>query len=111
MVEEHGGRVDELLGTMSGQHVSAFALAALIVALATVQSLFGVGLLVFGTPTLLLLGLPFDRVLLLLLPCSITVSALQVATSGGLTLDPFRRQFLTFTTPTLIIATGVALAL
>ena len=76
-----------------------------------VQSLFGVGLLVFGTPTLLLLGLPFDRVLMLLLPCSIVVSALQVATSGGLSLDPFRRQFLTFTTPVLLLATAMTLRL
>jgi uncharacterized membrane protein YfcA len=100
--------VDPLLST-SGQHVSVLALAALIIALATVQSLFGVGLLVFGTPTLLLLGLPFDQVLLLLLPCSIVVSALQVATSGGLSLDPFRRQFLVYTCPALLVATAVAL--
>jgi uncharacterized protein len=91
--------------------VPVLALAALIVGLAVVQSLFGVGLLVFGTPTLLLLGLPFEQVLVLLLPCSIVVSALQVAGSGGLTLDPFRKQFLTYATPALILATVITLRL
>jgi hypothetical protein len=97
-----------LTGTSAGQ-VPALALGALVIGLAMVQSLFGVGLLVFGTPTLLLLDVPFDRVLVLLLPCSIAVSALQIATSGGVSLDPFRRKFLTWTTPALLLATAATL--
>lgn len=77
--------------------------------LALVQSVFGVGLLVFGTPTLLLLGLPFELVLAYLLPCSIVVSLLQVATSGGLTLEPIRKKFLAITAPSVLVATAVAL--
>ncbi|MSO62576.1 MAG: hypothetical protein EXQ50_10865 [Acidobacteria bacterium] len=50
---------------------------------AVVQSLFGVGLLVFGTPTLLLLGYSFANALAILLPASITVSLLQAWKSGG----------------------------
>jgi uncharacterized membrane protein YfcA len=103
--------VHALLTTATGESIPILTLVALIVVLAAVQSLFGVGLLVFGTPTLLLLGLPFDRVLVLLLPCSIVVSGLQIATSGGLALDPFRRQFLLFTTPALLVATAAALLL
>lgn len=80
-------------------------MAALVVLLSAVQSVFGVGLLVFGTPVLLLLGLPFSQVLIFLLPCSITVSALQVATNGGLTLDPMRRRFLVVTVPAVVVAT------
>src|SRR3989442_8270364 len=76
---------------------------------ALVQSLFGVGLLVFGTPTLLLLGLPFELVLAYLLPCSIVVSLLQVATSGGLTHEPIRKKFLLLTAPTVLIAAAIAL--
>jgi hypothetical protein len=83
-------------------------LIALVVAFAAVQSLFGVGLLLFGTPTLLLLGLPFNMVLAYLLPCSIAVSALQVADGGGLTLEPLRRQFLVFTCPAVVLATAAA---
>jgi hypothetical protein len=79
-------------------------------AFALVQSLFGVGLLVFGTPTLLLLGLPFELVLAYLLPCSIVVSGLQVATSGGLTLEPIRRLFLLVTAPAVLVASAAAVA-
>ena len=87
------------------------AVIATVGIFAVVQSIFGVGLLLFGTPTLLLLGLPFELVLAYLLPCSIAVSALQVATSGGLTLEPIRRRFLVFTAPAVLLAAGVALQL
>lgn len=91
-------------------HGSALLSVVLIVAVfAIVQSVFGVGLLLFGTPTLLLLGFPFDVVLVYLLPCSIAVSALQLATSGGLTLEPIRRQFLAITVPSVLAASAVAL--
>jgi hypothetical protein len=85
------------------------ALIATVAPLAVVQSLFGVGLLLFGTPVLLLLGLPYDGVLGYLLPCSIVVSTLQVATSGGLTFEPIRRQFLVITLPAVLVTTAAAL--
>ncbi|VTU34570.1 Sulfite exporter TauE/SafE [Variovorax sp. PBL-H6] len=47
-----------------------------------VQSLVGVGLLLFGTPTLLLLGMEFGETLAVLLPCSVTVNLCQL--HGGL---------------------------
>lgn len=52
--------------------------ALIISAFSLVQSLFGVGLLVFGTPTLLLLGYPFETALTYLLPASATISLLQL---------------------------------
>ncbi|HET7085984.1 MAG TPA: TSUP family transporter [Rhizomicrobium sp.] len=51
---------------------------AIIAGLAVVQSLFGIGLLVFGTPTLLLLGYPYQQALAILLPASLAVSLLQL---------------------------------
>ena len=51
---------------------------AVVAIFAVVQSLFGVGLLVFGTPTLLLLGYPFAETLAILLPASLAVSFLQL---------------------------------
>jgi len=45
--------------------------------LTVVQSLFGIGILVFGTPTLLLLGYEFTEVLSYLLPSSIAISFCQ----------------------------------
>ena len=56
-----------------------FLILILIVSVFTIiQSLFGVGLLVFGTPTLLLLGYSFPEALTYLLPSSILVSFFQV---------------------------------
>jgi hypothetical protein len=81
-----------------------------VVALAATQSVFGVGLLVFGTPILLLLGLPFAEVLTYLLPSSIAISALQVWEGGGIRpLEPIRKKFLTFTAPGVLVGTVVIL--
>jgi hypothetical protein len=80
-----------------------------VAVLAVVQSVFGVGILLFGTPVLLLLGLPFPAVLAYLLPCSIVVSVLQIVTTGGLTWEPIRRQFATFALPAVLVGTVVAL--
>jgi len=49
-----------------------------IIAFSIIQSIFGMGLLVFGTPTLLLLGYDFSDVLGLLLPSSVFISFTQV---------------------------------
>jgi uncharacterized membrane protein YfcA len=43
-----------------------------------VQSVFGMGLLIFGTPSLILLDVPFFDALLILLPASLTISLLQI---------------------------------
>jgi len=51
-----------------------------IALLAVVQSLFGIGLLVFGTPTLLLIGYSFPQALAVLLPASMAVSLMQLFT-------------------------------
>lgn len=56
-------------------------LIAIVGGLSVVQSIFGMGVLVFGTPTLLLLGHDFPQTLSLLVPASIVISALQVAMS------------------------------
>lgn len=53
-------------------------LSLVVFACALVQSVFGVGLLVFGTPALLFLGYSFPEALFRLLPCSLLVSALQL---------------------------------
>ncbi len=84
----------------------------LVVALfATAQSVFGVGLLVFGTPTLLLLGFSFSEILAYLLPCSILISALQVRKAGGVRpLDTLNKQFLVFTAPGVLVGTVIILA-
>lgn len=52
--------------------------AAVVLVFSVIQSLFGMGLLVFGTPTMLLLGHEFSFTLATLLPPSIMISFLQL---------------------------------
>ena len=55
-----------------------FYIVLLVVAFfSVVQSLFGVGLLVFGTPTFLLLGASYGEAIAYILPSSLLLSALQ----------------------------------
>jgi hypothetical protein len=49
----------------------------IILILMLFQSIFGVGLLMFGTPTFIMLEYSFPETLSLLLPISLTISALQ----------------------------------
>ncbi len=60
-------------------------LPLIVLACSIVQSLMGVGLLLFGTPTLLLLGMGFGETLAVLLPCSVTVNLCQL--HGGMPRD------------------------
>ncbi|MFP6749049.1 MAG: hypothetical protein VCD66_15805 [Alphaproteobacteria bacterium] len=55
----------------------------MIAVLSVVQSVFGMGILVFGTPTLLLMGYDFIPTLGYLLPASFAISLLQVLTPGS----------------------------
>ena len=50
-----------------------------VVATAIVQSIFGAGVLLFGTPILLLLGYDFVDALVILLPISLVINGLQIA--------------------------------
>ena len=49
-----------------------------LIVLIIIQSIFGIGLLLFGTPTFLMLGYDFLNTLNFLLPISITISLLQL---------------------------------
>jgi len=53
-------------------------LETIIIILSIIQSIFGIGLLVIGTPVLLILNYDFFNVLSILLPCSILISILQI---------------------------------
>ena len=60
-------------------------LEIIIFSLSICQSIFGVGLLVIGTPLLLLLDYNFLLVLKTLLPCSILISIFQIINSKTIT--------------------------
>ena len=75
----------------------------IISVLSVFQSVFGVGLLIIGTPIFLQLGYDFYSVLNILLPFSIIISFLQFVTDKSKNLD-FKKNFLTIAVPFLIIS-------
>ena len=74
-----------------------------IALLIIVQSIFGVGLLLFGTPTFILLGYNFPETLCLLLPISLLISVFQFISSSVKNIR-FINDFNFFCLPCLIIA-------
>lgn len=84
-------------------------LTIVVVLFSTVQSLFGVGLLVFGTPTLLLLGYPFESTIAVLLPASITISFLQVL-SGRNHIKHLKKDILVYCVPFIVLGLTLVLS-
>ena len=78
-----------------------YYLVIIIAVFSIVQSIFGVGLLLFGTPTLLLLGYSYSETLWLLLPCSVTISLIQVVNNYKLIEAKKRAIYLII--PTLVL--------
>jgi uncharacterized membrane protein YfcA len=76
---------------------------ATIVATATIQSLFGVGVLLFGTPILLLLGYEFVTTLTILLPISLAVNLAQVGWHHKQINRAFYKKILLFSIPFVIL--------
>ena len=83
-------------------------LTIIIVLFSTVQSVFGVGLLVFGTPTLLLLGCPFEETIAYLLPSSVLISLMQVM-DGRQRIGELRKSIFVYCVPWIVV--GLALVL
>lgn len=76
----------------------------LILILSIVQSLFGVGLLLFGTPLLLIMGYEYTEALMYLLPASAALSWSQVKDYRGEKLDGgYRKYFFMICLPMLFL--------
>ena len=84
-----------------------YYLVIIIALFSVVQSIFGVGLLLFGTPTLLLLEYSYSETLWLLLPCSLTISLIQVV--NGYKLIEAKKRAVYLIIPTLVL--GLALVI
>ena len=95
------------LGKLIGRAMIEWVLLV-IIACSVVQSVFGMGLLVFGTPSLLLLGFEFAEVLGYLLPASISISAIQVFADGRAAIL-ISRNLWVYCVP--MIGAGLALSL
>ncbi len=76
---------------------------AVIVLTATIQSLFGVGVLLFGTPLLLVLGYDFVTTLTTLLPISLAINLVQVGKHYEHIDRAFYRNILLFTIPPVML--------
>lgn len=74
-----------------------------VVATSVVQSIFGVGVLLFGTPLLLLLGYGFVDALGVLLPVSIAISALQVIRHYEDVDTAFYKNVLVYSIPLVVL--------
>jgi len=70
---------------------------------AIVQSIFGTGVLLFGTPLLLILGYNFQYALIILLPTSILISFFQLKNNlNKIDIQFYKRLFL-FSIPLIIL--------
>jgi hypothetical protein len=74
-----------------------------VAATAIVQTLFGAGVLLFGTPILLLFGYEFVDVLAVLLPISLSINLMQIAKHRAHIDFAFYRKILLLTLPPIAI--------
>jgi hypothetical protein len=82
----------------------AYEIYFLILVLAVVQSLFGVGILLFGTPILMVLGYEYNEALLYLLPASAALSWSQVWDMREHKLNgSYRKLFFLICLPALLL--------
>ena len=81
----------------------AYDILIAIVVLAVVQSVFGVGVLLFGTPLLLILGYGFLDALAVLLPVSLAINAFQVGKHRRFIDRGFYRNVLVYTIPLVVV--------
>jgi uncharacterized membrane protein YfcA len=70
---------------------------------AVIQSIFGVGVLLFGTPILLILGYDFINALSVLLPISIAINSLQIIKHYQHIDISFYRRVLIYSIPFVIL--------
>jgi hypothetical protein len=70
---------------------------------AAIQSIFGVGVLLFGTPLLLLLGHGFIPALTVLLPISVAINLFQIAAHRAHIDWRLFRKILVFTIPPIVV--------
>lgn len=75
---------------------------AIVLITATIQSLFGIGVLLFGTPILLVLHYPFVTVLATLLPISLAINLLQVSKHYRSIDRRFYRNILVLSVPGVV---------
>jgi hypothetical protein len=74
-----------------------------VIVTSVIQSIFGVGVLLFGTPLLLLQGYDFIEAVSILLPISITINLIQIAKDHRSVDWEFYKKILIYTIPFVVI--------
>ncbi|MGR8931202.1 MAG: hypothetical protein ACU836_11210 [Gammaproteobacteria bacterium] len=74
-----------------------------IAATAIVQSIFGAGVLLFGTPILLLLGYEFIDALIILLPISLAINGMQILKDRAHIDHAFYRKIISLALPPIAL--------
>lgn len=74
-----------------------------VILTSAIQSIFGVGVLLFGTPILLLLGYGFVDALRILLPISIAINSLQILKHYKFIDGHFYKNVLIYTIPFVVL--------
>ena len=80
-----------------------FYILITILITAIVQSIFGTGVLLFGTPLLLILGYNFQYALIILLPTSILISFFQLKNNLNKIDIKFYKKLFLFSIPPIIL--------
>ena len=82
------------------------ALGILITVVVTsfIQSIFGVGVLLFGTPLLLLQGYDFVHAVIVLIPISVSINLIQIARDYQSVDLGFYKRILIYTIPFVVIS-------
>tara|TARA_B100001173_G_scaffold109021_1_gene94413 strand:+ start:973 stop:1683 length:711 start_codon:yes stop_codon:yes gene_type:complete len=82
--------------------MSFYLLLGVIILFGSMQSIFGIGLLIFGTPLLLIFGYDFVEVLWILLPTSCSLSLFQI--TENYKLIEAKKEVFFLTLPMLILS-------
>lgn len=86
-----------------GNLIMSLAILITVVITSCIQSIFGVGVLLFGTPLLLLQGYSFIDAVIVLLPISLSINLIQIFKDYRSVNLAFYRKILVYTVPFVVI--------
>lgn len=88
-----------------------FYIVLVIIVTAIIQSIFGVGVLLFGTPLLLIGGYDFVNALTVLLPISLVINLFQIVKGQRLIDLQFYRKLLIYSIPFIVLLLAFTITL
>lgn len=86
-----------------GNSIMSLGILLTIAVTSFIQSIFGVGVLLFGTPLLLLQGYDFVQAVIILIPISVTINLIQIARDYKSVDLSFYKRVLIYTIPFVVL--------